>query len=134
MIDFAVRLGSVIGIFFYGVSQFSFEIELWTKPLIIPGASIEVVEPIEEQRLIYPIVQYNDGSLMSEGENMPSNRLERLRLLRNRLNEEPRIIALLIIEKDTPMKFVYSLTEELRIAGLYRIHFATGSGDERNIR
>ena len=134
MLDFAVRLGSIIAIFFYGLSQFTFEIELWTDPLTIPAASEEVSEVVSYQRLIYPIVLYKDGKLMSEGKQLPFNKLERLKLLRKRLNEEPRIIALLIIDQDTPMELVYNLTEDLRIAGIYRIHFATGSVEPRKIR
>tara|TARA_R110000868_G_scaffold304437_17_gene565315 strand:- start:47493 stop:48041 length:549 start_codon:yes stop_codon:yes gene_type:complete len=134
MIDFAVRMGSIILFSLIGFSQFSLQIEFWTAPLTLPAASPDVVEQIVEQRLIYPIVLYKDGVLMSEGENLPLDRVKRLRFLRNKLNQEPRIIALLIIDQDTPMEFVFNLTEDLSFVGLNRISFATGSGKPRNIR
>ena len=80
-------------------------------------------------RLAFYFVIDKTGKIEVDGEELPSeNTVEYLKGL---LVYQSRGVALLIIDKDTPMEFVTPLLQQLREAGIYRVLFSTSKESQR---
>lgn len=81
-------------------------------------------ELIQSRLAIYFVVDKR-GKIEVNGKALPSKNTNDF--LKRFLLEQPRGIALLIIDKDTPMKFVTPLLQKLRQSGYSKIIFSTSN-------